>query len=176
MRRDYLMRALIVGICGVLTAAQVPGNPVDGLINEQQAIVADLKAVVEDLQAFKTDPAKLTDLAVRQTTLHQKIARLTEAQKKELADRKESTIRGTVTRKGKPLADVVLSFYPINGKPRSFASDAQGRYNTKNLISDGDAKVTVQGEGVPEAYSNLRTTPLKLTVKKGPNTFDINIP
>src|SRR5438270_12736610 len=99
------MRALVVGICCVLTSAQVPGNPVDGIIKEQEAIVADLKAAVDDLQNYKTDPDKLKAIAARQTALHEKIARLTDAQKKELADRRGGGLVDRLVREQKAIVE-----------------------------------------------------------------------
>ena len=94
-------------------------------------------------------------------------------------------VQGTVTLDGKPLADVIVTFFPDTGRPAVANTDSEGRYD---LLYTNDVKGATVGPNtvrvlwpdgaaptakIPDEYGE--NSELKTEVKPGKNTFDINM-
>ncbi|MGF1581966.1 MAG: hypothetical protein ACFCD0_21785 [Gemmataceae bacterium] len=114
-------------------------------------------------------------------------------------------VTGIVTRDGKPLADVAVSFNPdlskSNSGPASGAiTDKKGRYKLVYTIPNNDnpanptkrtgavigwhavtvhdykaASEMLPTSRIPEKYTDVGTTPFRFQVKKGEQTIDLAI-
>ncbi len=106
-------------------------------------------------------------------------------------------VKGTVKFNGQPLPDVIVTFFPTEGRPASGMTDAQGNY-TLTTFDPGDGalpgshKVTVaepapkMAEGdysvpvpkpprFPVKYTDQIQTDLKAEVKAGENDIPIEL-
>ncbi len=84
----------------------------------------------------------------------------------------ESSVRGTVTLKGKPATGGEITFDPSNisrkdAKVRTAAIGKDGSYTVTTLV--GENMVSVQGKGVP-------TNSMLVVVKPGGDTVPIDVP
>ncbi len=85
-----------------------------------------------------------------------------------------TTLSGKVTKGGKGLDAAILTFFPSSGKDRSTRTDADGKY-TWDDAQEGAVTITVEHKDAPAQYKDKTKTPVKTTVKKGANPFDIDI-
>jgi len=87
------------------------------------------------------------------------------------AAEKSGEIEGTVTIKGKPLAEGKITFHFANGQ---FAGSPikDGKYNV-DVISSGKCKITVEGKGVPAKFLSADTSGLAMEIQSGKNQYDI---
>ena len=88
----------------------------------------------------------------------------------------ETTVKGTVTIKGKPAAKVDVSFDPANvNRPDAPASRSQtdeaGNYTMKGLV--GENTVTIQGNLIVKSGLNMNRK--SVTLNSGENTVDIEV-
>jgi hypothetical protein len=111
---------------------------------------------------------------------------------------KTYAVQGKVTIQGQPLADVVVSFYPEQGRPASGTTDAQGAFalstfESKDGAAAGSYRVAINepaaemAEGdysipaekpprFPVKYTNPFESELIAEVKPGPeNTFTFDL-
>ncbi len=86
-----------------------------------------------------------------------------------------ATLSGRVTIAGKPWKNVIVSFYPAEGKARSTHTDDEGRYTWRDA-TPGAVLITLEGKGIPKAYKDRTASPLRTIVKSGDNTYDIRLP
>lgn len=89
------------------------------------------------------------------------------------ADKETGSIVGKVIFEGKPVAKGKIAFHTTKGKPIT-VEIKDGDYSAKG-VPVGEGRVTVKGEGLPEKYADLATTPLIYKVVKGKQTFDIQL-
>jgi hypothetical protein len=85
-------------------------------------------------------------------------------------------LRGTVTLKGKPLAEGEVIFVSLDQpKPRVFTAkiQADGQYAPMEVVPPGKYVVTVTGKGVPEKFQTTTTSGLRVEVQAPPFVFDI---
>lgn len=94
------------------------------------------------------------------------------------ASTQQATVKGTVTRKGKPLPKVQVMFNPANINRQSAPSvmttvDADGHYELTTLVGDN----TISLVGPEAAKINTSASFSKaVDLKAGENTVDLNIP
>jgi len=94
-------------------------------------------------------------------------------------------VHGTVTLDGKPLAGVIVTFFPDAGRPAVANTDSEGEYE---LMYTADVKGATVGPStvrvlwpdgetptakIPDKYG--ANSELKTEVKPGKNTFDITM-
>ncbi len=91
------------------------------------------------------------------------------------ADEELATVEGTVTYKGKPLPDGTITFH-LKDDQFVGAKLKDGKYRV-DRVPVGEFTVTIESKKVrlPAKYSAEETSGLKLSVKKGKNTADIQI-
>jgi hypothetical protein len=85
----------------------------------------------------------------------------------------DGKVTGKVTVAGKPLASGRIIFHLDDGQ--FVGSKVKNGDYTIDRVPVGTRKVTVEGKGVPDKYADEETSGLKLEVKEGVNTIDINI-
>lgn len=85
----------------------------------------------------------------------------------------EAAVTGTVALLGKPFGNVLVSFVPTAAKKAlaTVKGNAEGSFHVATTLPAGSYLVTLAGEGVPDAYSKVETTPLKAELKAGVNTL-----
>jgi hypothetical protein len=88
-----------------------------------------------------------------------------------VADDGEAT--GLITVGGKPLASGKITFHRDNGQFVG-CKVKDGKY-TIDRVPAGTLRVTIEGKGVPPAYTSEDTSALVVEVKKGAATFDFNL-
>jgi hypothetical protein len=81
------------------------------------------------------------------------------------ADQETGNLKGIVTLDGKPLDKGKVLFHPKDAKPIE-VEIKDGSYTAKD-VPTGTMPVTVEGEGVPKAFTDAKTSPLQIEVKKG---------
>jgi hypothetical protein len=89
------------------------------------------------------------------------------------ADEASSTVKGTVTLEGKPLASGRIFFHLKNdqfvgGKIKN------GEYSVERVPA-GKWRITVEGEGVPAKYSSDEKAILEVEVVANPGAYDIKL-
>jgi hypothetical protein len=94
------------------------------------------------------------------------------------------TVEGVVSFKGKPLAKAVITFHPDKGK-KKFAgkTDDDGQYTVKDVpVGKGQITIEVKAEKgkaprmvIPTKYAHPKTSALTYEVKKGKQTFGIEL-
>ncbi len=89
------------------------------------------------------------------------------------ADQETGNLEGTVTVDGKPLDKGKIVFHPKDAKAIE-VEIKDGSYSAKDVPAMS-MPVTVEGEGVPKAFTDARTTPLKIEVKKGQQRADFDL-
>ena len=94
-------------------------------------------------------------------------------------------VSGTITMDGKPLAGVMVAFFPEKGRPATAVADDQGHYVLRYTSDVSGSKVGpstvhltwetgVSGPPIPERYG-LNKSELTADVKPGDNVFDFSI-
>ena len=94
------------------------------------------------------------------------------------------SVHGTVTLDGKPLSGVSLYFEPEKGRTSMAKANAEGIYEAVYLLDENGVKlgpcnarvewgIDESGPAIPPQYGTK--SKLKLDVKPGDNTFDIDM-
>jgi hypothetical protein len=85
----------------------------------------------------------------------------------------DGKVAGNITLNGKPLAEGKITFHMTNGQ---FVGSTikDGKYLIDRVPVES-FKVTVEGEGVPVAFTSAKTTSLTVEVTAGPTNLDFNI-
>jgi hypothetical protein len=88
------------------------------------------------------------------------------------AREEKSSVSGSVTVDGKPLAEGKVAFHPAKGKA-AIAEIKEGAYALE--LPAGDVVVTIEHPALPKKYSDPKASALRATIKTGKNTLDFNI-
>jgi hemoglobin len=98
-------------------------------------------------------------------------------------DAASAEVTGHITFNGKPVEGGTITFMPVEGKgSKSIAADVteEGTYSLKklppgeyNIVIAPPAGKEKAKDAVPAKYRDEKTSPLKVTVKKGQNTHDV---
>ncbi len=82
-------------------------------------------------------------------------------------------VSGTITCRGEPIAEALLTFWPADKSEPAFAlADRQGRFrcltNDTDGIAPGEYAVTVSRPegGIPRKYAEAETTPLYVEIDR----------
>ncbi len=86
----------------------------------------------------------------------------------------DGKVSGVVTYKGKPVEAGRIIFHLPGGEFVGVKIAADGKY-TLRRVPEGGWVVTVEGKGVPEKYAGEATSSVKVNVKTGEQTFDIEL-
>jgi hypothetical protein len=86
-------------------------------------------------------------------------------------------LSGTVTFKGKPLAEAEITLVTLGANvPRTFtAAVKDGKYAFADALPAGKFVVIVTGKGVPEKYALTNTSALTFVLAAGPANFDLDL-
>ncbi len=90
-----------------------------------------------------------------------------------MADEEAAAVKGTVTYNGKAL-EVGRIFFHVGNDQFVGCKIKDGQYSVDRLPV-GDWVITVETKGIPRRYEGEKTTPLKVAVKKGSQTLDIDL-
>jgi hypothetical protein len=103
---------------------------------------------------------------------------------------KTGTVVGKVTYRGKPLPGGTITFVTAKGKALSGRLDTEGAYEVKNIPvgevrvlvttvpvkpTPKDAKQPAKYVQIPKKYADPKTTPLRVQVKQGEQTANIQL-
>jgi hypothetical protein len=88
-------------------------------------------------------------------------------------DPESGMVQGKVILEGQPLAKGKITFHPKEGKPIE-VEIKDGDYRAKDMPV-GKMPVTVEGEGVPKSFAQVKTTPLQIEVIKGNQQYDFDL-
>lgn len=90
------------------------------------------------------------------------------------AEKDTASVVGKVTFEGKPVAEGKVAFHPAKGRPVRVTTRADGSYSARG-VPVGDVTVTVEGKGIPRKYASKDATPLRVAVKGGENTINLDL-
>jgi hypothetical protein len=89
------------------------------------------------------------------------------------ADKPSATVTGSVTFRGKPLANGKIGLHPAKGKA-VFATIKDGKFSLKG-VPVGATRVTVTSDLVPKKYASPTTSGLKFNVGAEENQLNIEL-
>ena len=109
-------------------------------------------------------------------------------------------VKGTVTRNGKPVADLFVNFKPASGRPSWAVTDANGRYEltfdaaqkgasvglhtvwvtqpisgAEGMGPENQPKTSPELPAILKVYGREGITPLKIEVKTGSSEIDLKL-
>jgi hypothetical protein len=73
-----------------------------------------------------------------------------------------------------PLQSGKILFHPARGKPVEAKITVDSRYSVKGLPI-GEYRVVVEAKGVPAKYASVKTSAIRVTVKKGANLWNVEL-
>jgi hypothetical protein len=88
--------------------------------------------------------------------------------------RADGKVTGVVTFKGKPLAEGKIVFHLKDGEFVGAKVKADGTYRLSR-VPEGTWKITAEGKRIPAKYASDDTSGLTFEVKKGSQSFDIDL-
>jgi hemoglobin len=136
-------------------------DDVDKVLRDHNVSRDDMLTIREKMEKYRTDivaPPKKPD----------------GKKSDEVKSDQAPAVSGKVTHNGKPLTDGTVQLRGPDGKGYSAKVKADGTYELKG-IKAGEYKVTVEGTDVPKKYSDVKTTPLAVTVSDKAGTYNLDL-
>jgi lysophospholipase L1-like esterase len=158
---------------------QVAENPSDAKAAEELKKIEEQMQGMEDrVQKAEADAKAIEDqiFQINQPQPHK--YELRRLERREVA-RRQAVVSGRVTLKGQPLAGAQVTFIGKNTQLELGTTDEEGRFqlepNARRADVSGQYRVTVEGDGVSERFSDREKTALTVEVLPGQNEFDFSL-
>ena len=88
----------------------------------------------------------------------------------------DTKVQGSVILSGAPLTGGKITLHLASGEFLGVSISNDGTYAFEKLnVPTGNYAVTISGKGIRERYQNEKTTPLKIEVWEGENTFNFDL-
>ncbi len=138
---------------------------------------AAIQEGLEQIQKSQADPK------LKAFRLHEVLEQVRSEMKADLRkpvdrnQKSEAAVTGRLTRNGQPLAGITLSLIPAASKlpMATVRSQEDGTFRVPTSVTNGQYCITLAGDGVPENYNKVETTPLKADLKEGVNTLNLSV-
>jgi len=146
-----------------------------GITDEEfNALADDLKAALEK-NKVKAEDITLVMTAV-EGTRKDIVEKSPEGRPEAEQPAEKGDVTGKVSFQGKPLTEGTVAFVPEKGNAVSGKIGADGTYKVANVPAGSYVVVITDTKGaLPASYGDAKTSKLKVEVKKGANTADLEL-